>query len=98
MTTLGKPGFPVAELARLPQGYFISAVHGAKPPQVNGRAIGTAPQALRDHDIIEFPGGNVEFLLRSATLAPVVEKSSSKFVYVVLVIVVLGFLVWWQRH
>jgi pSer/pThr/pTyr-binding forkhead associated (FHA) protein len=64
VTTLGKPGFPVAELAHLPQGYFISAVHGANPPQVNGRAIGTAPQALKDHDIIEYPGGNVEFLLR----------------------------------
>jgi pSer/pThr/pTyr-binding forkhead associated (FHA) protein len=65
LTTLGKPGVQVAVLTRRPQGYFITHVEGAKQPHVNGQAIGTAPCALKDHDLIELAGVKMEFFLKS---------------------------------
>jgi hypothetical protein len=64
LTTLGKPGVQVAVLTRRPQGYFITHVEGANPPQVNGAAIGTAPHALKDHDVVELAGVKMEFFLK----------------------------------
>jgi pSer/pThr/pTyr-binding forkhead associated (FHA) protein len=64
LTTLGKPGVQVAVLTRRPQGYFITHVEGANPPTVNVQAIGTAPHALRDHDVIELAGVKMEFFLK----------------------------------
>src|SRR5688572_21321221 len=61
LTTLGKPGVQVAVLTRRPQGYFITHVEGASRPTVNGQAIGTAPHALKDHDVIELAGVKMEF-------------------------------------
>ena len=65
LTTLGRPGVQVAVLTRRPQGYFITHVEGAKQPHVNGQAIGTAPCALKDHDLIELAGVKMEFFLKS---------------------------------
>ena len=65
LTTLGKPGVQVAVLTRRPQGYFITHVEGANPPTVNGQAIGTAPHALKDHDLIELAGVKMEFFIKS---------------------------------
>ncbi|MEX1074532.1 MAG: FHA domain-containing protein, partial [Burkholderiales bacterium] len=64
LTTLGKPGVQVAVLTRRPQGYFITHVEGANPPVVNGQAIGTAPHALKDHDVVELAGVKMEFFLK----------------------------------
>ena len=64
LTTLGKPGVQVAVLTRRPQGYFITHVEGATPPSVNGQAIGTAPHALKDHDVVELAGVKMEFFLK----------------------------------
>ena len=64
LTTLGKPGVQVAVLTRRPQGYFITHVEGANAPMVNGHAIGTAPHALRDHDVVELAGVKMEFFLK----------------------------------
>src|SRR5512134_975875 len=64
LTTLGKPGVQVAVLTRRPQGYFITHVEGANPPTVNGHAIGTAPHALKDHDVVELAGVKMEFFLK----------------------------------
>jgi pSer/pThr/pTyr-binding forkhead associated (FHA) protein len=64
LTTLGKPGVQVAVLTRRPQGYFITHVEGANPPTVNGQAIGTAPHALKDHDLVELAGVKMEFFLK----------------------------------
>jgi pSer/pThr/pTyr-binding forkhead associated (FHA) protein len=64
LTTLGKPGIQVAVLTRRPQGYFITHVEGANPPVVNGQAIGTAPHALKDHDVVELAGVKMEFFLK----------------------------------
>jgi len=59
LTTLGKPGVQVAVLTRRPQGYFITHVEGAQRPTVNGQAIGTAPHALKDHDLVEIAGDDL---------------------------------------
>jgi pSer/pThr/pTyr-binding forkhead associated (FHA) protein len=61
LTTLGKPGVQVAVLTRRPQGYFITHVEGAQRPTVNGQPIGTAPHALKDHDLVEIAGIKMEF-------------------------------------
>jgi pSer/pThr/pTyr-binding forkhead associated (FHA) protein len=65
LTTLGKPGVQVAVLTRRPQGYFITHVEGANAPMVNGQAIGTAPHALKDHDVVELAGVKMEFFLKA---------------------------------
>ncbi|MEW5865143.1 MAG: FHA domain-containing protein [Pseudomonadota bacterium] len=65
LTTLGKPGVQVAVLTRRPQGYFITHVEGATQPTVNGQAIGAAPHALKDHDLIELAGVKMEFFLKT---------------------------------
>ncbi len=65
LTTLGKPGVQVAVLTRRPQGYFITHVEGANQPTVNGQSIGTAPHALKDHDLIELAGVKMEFFIKT---------------------------------
>jgi pSer/pThr/pTyr-binding forkhead associated (FHA) protein len=65
LTTLGKPGVQVAVLTRRPQGYFITHVEGANQPSVNGQSIGTAPHALKDHDLIELAGVKMEFFIKT---------------------------------
>lgn len=64
LTTLGKPGVQVAVLTRRPQGYYITHVEGANQPSVNGQSIGTAPHALKDHDVIELAGVKMEFFVK----------------------------------
>ncbi len=64
LTTLGKPGVQVAVLTRRPQGYFVTHVEGANQPSVNGKSIGTAPHALKDHDLIELAGVKMEFFYK----------------------------------
>ena len=64
LTTLGKPGVQVAVFTRRPHGYFITHVEGAQRPAVNGQSIGTAPHALKDHDVIELAGVKMEFFLK----------------------------------
>jgi len=61
LTTLGKPGVQVAVLTRRPTGYFITHVEGAQRPTVNGQPIGSAPHALKDHDLVEIAGIKMEF-------------------------------------
>ena len=65
LTTLGKPGVQVAVLTRRPQGYFITHVEGAQRPTVNGQPIGSAPHALKDHDLVEIAGIKMEFFHKS---------------------------------
>ena len=65
LTTLGKPGVQVAVIAKRPQGYFITHVEGAQFPMLNGRAIDSQAQALKDHDVVEIAGIKMEFFLKS---------------------------------
>ncbi|GIX27176.1 FHA domain-containing protein [Pelomicrobium sp. G1] len=65
LTTLGKPGLQVAVIAKRPHGYFLTHVEGDQHPVVNGKAIGTHPRQLHDHDIIELAGVKLEFFYKS---------------------------------
>ena len=40
-------------------------MEGAPRPTVNGQAIGSAPHALKDHDLVEIAGIKMEFFLKS---------------------------------
>ena len=96
LTTLGKPGVQVAVVAHRAQGYFITHVDGAIPPEVNGHPIGAAPYALKDHDSIEVAGVKMEFLLTTSGAEPFL-KPIWKIVLVLLGVVVAGFLMYTMR-
>ncbi len=66
VTTLGRPGWQVAAIARRPQGYFLSHVEGSEFPTVNGVALEGNHRCLADHDVIELAGVRMEFRLRPA--------------------------------
>lgn len=63
LTTLGKPGVQVAVITRRPQGYFISHVEGAAYPGINGVSAGAQAHPLKDHDVIQLAGIEMEFHL-----------------------------------
>jgi len=63
VTTIGKPGVAVAAITRRPQGYVVALVEGAIRPTVNGNAIGTDAIGLRNGDLIELAGTQMQFVL-----------------------------------
>jgi len=65
LTTLGKPGFQVAVIAKRSHGYFITHVEGTQFPVVNGEALDAQARQLKDHDVIEIAGIKMEFFLKS---------------------------------
>ncbi len=64
LATFGKAGEQVAVINRRPHGYSITHVEGRKTPQINGRPIGTEPQALQEGDEIEVGGERLRFFLK----------------------------------
>ena len=95
LTTLGKPGTQVAVVTRRPQGYFIAHVEGP-PTQVNGRPIGTSPQALKDGDNFEIADVRMEFLQRDEP-ADAAPSSLWKVVLVLVAIVIAGYVIYRLR-
>lgn len=65
LTTLGKPGFQVAVIAKRPHGYFITHVEGRQFPIVNGEVLDAQARPLADHDVIEIAGIKMEFFLKA---------------------------------
>lgn len=65
LTTLGKPGFQVAVIAKRPHGYFITHVEGRQFPIVNGEVLDAQARPLTDHDVIEIAGIKMEFFLKA---------------------------------
>ncbi len=63
VTTIGKPGVAVAAITRRPQGYVVALVEGSIRPTVNGNAIGTDAIGLRNGDLIELAGTQMQFVL-----------------------------------
>ena len=65
LITLGKPGTQVAVISRRPQGYFLTHIEsdgdGKRYPMVNGEPIGPKAYQLKDSDLIELAGINMEF-------------------------------------
>lgn len=61
LTTIGRPGYQVAVITRRPSGYFIAHVEGDVFPTVNGVNLGSAAHSLKDKDVIELAGVQMEF-------------------------------------
>lgn len=60
-TTLGKPGFQVAEVIRRDDGYFLRQVEGEMPLLINRRQIGQGEHRLGEGEVIELLGIKMGF-------------------------------------
>jgi len=62
VTTIGKPGVAVAAITKRQQGFVVHHVEGAGNPTLNGAPIGTDPVALKNGDLIELAGTQMQFV------------------------------------
>ena len=62
VTTIGKPGVAVAAITKRPHGFVIAHVEGANRPSLNGAPIGADPVALKDGDLLELAGTQMQFV------------------------------------
>ena len=62
VTTIGKPGVAVAAITKRPHGFVIAHVEGASRPSLNGAPIGAEPVALKDGDMLELAGTQMQFV------------------------------------
>lgn len=62
VTTVGKPGTQVASIARRPSGYVIAHVEGSLRPHVNGAPVGEGVLSLKNGDVIELAGTQMQFI------------------------------------
>jgi pSer/pThr/pTyr-binding forkhead associated (FHA) protein len=62
VTTVGKPGVQVASITKRPGGYVFAHVEGAMKPTVNGAAVGAEPVHLKNGDVIELAGTQMQFI------------------------------------
>ena len=64
VTTIGKPGVQVASITKRPVGYVFAHVEGAARPTVNGKPLVTETLQLKDGDVIELAGTQMQFINR----------------------------------
>lgn len=64
VTTIGKPGVAVAAITRRPHGYVVAHVDGASTPTINGTPIQSEPVPLKDGDMLELAGIQMQFVQR----------------------------------
>ena len=62
VTTIGKPGVAVAAITRRPQGFVVAHVEGGNKPTLNGAAIGAEPVTLKNGDLLELAGTQMQFV------------------------------------
>jgi pSer/pThr/pTyr-binding forkhead associated (FHA) protein len=62
VTTVGKPGVQVASITRRPGGYVFAHVEGASRPSVNGVPLAGDSVPLRNGDVIELAGTQMQFV------------------------------------
>ena len=62
VTTIGKPGVAVAAITRRPQGFVVAHVEGGNKPTLNGAAIGADPVTLKNGDLLELAGTQMQFV------------------------------------
>ena len=62
VTTIGKPGVAVAAITRRQGGFVVHHVEGAGNPTLNGISIGPDPLALKNGDLIELAGTQMQFV------------------------------------
>jgi pSer/pThr/pTyr-binding forkhead associated (FHA) protein len=64
VTTVGKPGVQVASITRRPNGYAFAHVEGANRPSINGVPLVGDSVPLRNGDVIELAGTQMQFIFR----------------------------------
>ena len=64
VTTIGKPGIAIAAITKRPTGYVIAHLEGASKTAVNGLAIGAEATSLRNGDVIELAGTQMQFVVK----------------------------------
>lgn len=64
VTTIGKPGVAVAAITRRPQGFVVAHVEGENKPTLNGLPIGVEPVSLKNGDLLELAGTQMQFVQR----------------------------------
>lgn len=62
VTTIGKPGVAVAAITRRQQGFVVHHVEGAGNPTLNGSPIGADPVPLKNGDLVELAGTQMQFV------------------------------------
>jgi len=62
VTTVGKPGVQVASITKRPGGYVFAHVEGAARPAVNGAQVQAEPVHLKNGDVIELAGTQMQFI------------------------------------
>jgi len=62
VTTIGKPGVAVAAITRRHHGFVVHHVEGAGNPTLNGAPIGAEPIALKNGDLVELAGTQMQFV------------------------------------
>jgi pSer/pThr/pTyr-binding forkhead associated (FHA) protein len=62
VTTIGKPGVAVAAITKRSHGFVVAHVEGANKPMLNGSAIGPDPVTLKNGDMLELAGTQMQFL------------------------------------
>ena len=62
VTTIGKPGIAVAAITRRPHGFVIAHVEGVNMPSLNGSVIGAEPVALKNGDVLDLAGTQMQFV------------------------------------
>jgi len=62
VTTIGKPGVAVAAITKRPSGFVITHVEGVNKPSLNGTPIGAEPVALKNGDMLELAGTQMQFV------------------------------------
>jgi pSer/pThr/pTyr-binding forkhead associated (FHA) protein len=64
VTTVGKPGVQVASITKRPNGYALAHVEGAARPSINGVPLVGDSVPLRNGDVIELAGTQMQFIYR----------------------------------
>lgn len=64
VTTIGKPGVAVAAITKRPQGFVVAHVEGDNKPTLNGTYIGVEPVPLKNGDVLELAGTQMQFVQR----------------------------------
>ncbi|TWO66660.1 FHA domain-containing protein [Caenimonas sedimenti] len=62
VTTIGKPGVAVAAITKRSNGFVVAHVEGANKPTLNGAAIGPEPVTLKNGDMLELAGTQMQFV------------------------------------
>jgi len=62
VTTIGKPGVAVAAITKRPHGFVVAHVDGGNKPTLNGAAIGPEPVTLKNGDMLELAGTQMQFV------------------------------------